>query len=68
MIVTSGNFSEWLKSQKKDRKMTSSDIAKASGLTSASINGFLRGAQLPRFETLEALAKAFDMRIEIRKN
>ena len=68
MRVTSGNFSRWLQIQKDKTGMTASDIARASGLTNASINGFLRGKQFPTLASMEMLAQAFGMRIEIRKN
>ena len=68
MKITSGNFGKWLQIQKDKNEMNASDIARASGLTNASINGFLHGRQFPTLASMEALAQAFGMKIEIRKN
>ena len=66
MKVDHSNFGKWLQKEKDKRGITSSEIARISGITPASVNGLLSGRQFPTLYTMEALAQAFGKKVEIR--
>lgn len=66
MRITPENFGCWLQQEKQKRGVSSSDIARMAGITSASVNGLLSGRQFPTLWTMDSIVKAFGKRIEIR--
>lgn len=66
MKIEPANFSKWLQKEKKKRGISSSDIARMSGITPASVNGLLAGRQFPTLYTMDSIAKAFGKKVEIR--
>ena len=66
MKITPGNYREWLQKEKKKRGLSSSEIARMSGITPASVNGLLTGRQFPTLFTMDSIAQAFGKKIEIR--
>lgn len=66
MRIEPANFSKWLQKEKKKRGISSSDIARMSGITPASVNGLLTGRQFPTLYTMDSIAKAFGKKVEIR--
>ena len=66
MRISPENFAKWLEKEKKKAGLSSSEVARAAGITPASVNGLLTGRQFPTLYTMEALAEAFGKKIEIR--
>lgn len=65
MIINSKTFSVWLAKVKAENNLSSSELAKKCGITSASVNGFLTGRQFPTLGTMELIADAFGKQIKI---
>ena len=65
MKVEPASFAKWLQKEKKRLGLSSSDIARMSGITPASVNGLLTGRQFPTLFTMDNIAKAFGKKIEI---
>ena len=66
MKIDPASFAGWLQKEKDQRGLTSSQIARMSGITPASVNGLLTGRQFPTLFTMDSIAKAFGKKVEIR--
>lgn len=66
MKVEPETFGKWLQREKDRRGLSSSEIARMSGITPASVNGLLAGRQFPTLSTMDLIAKAFGKKVKIR--
>jgi len=59
-----GQFALNLKRIRKEKKMTQEDLAKSIGVSRSAIGMYESGAREPDYETLEALADVFNIRMD----
>jgi transcriptional regulator with XRE-family HTH domain len=57
-------FTEWLLTEMKKRDWLQADLARASGLTTASISKYVAG-RIPEEDALKKIARAFELKPEI---
>ena len=58
-------FAEWVQTELDKRHWSQSDLARSAGLSRAVINKLLNGKTYPQPETLQAIARAFKLPIEM---
>ena len=67
-IVTDYSFGLILNAKRKANKQTLNDISKATGVYLTTISTYERGEQFPKFDTLERLAQALGLELELIEN